>query len=233
MIAVFDLDGTLSNDKWRRHRIKKGWDEYHLMLSADNPMNAHLTEKHIDAGDRIVIVTARPEKYRSATTEWLNKHLLGQAGQYQLLMRPEGNQMSSPELKIQLLYSAGIAAPDVGIAYDDRADVLAELSRWGVQTTVLIGAEENPADNLRKMAETFDQRSKVYGKNYLVFGKVCAELWPEGLILKTKEDWARMGVLTQVIAKLTRYTNNPSGHKDSAHDIGPYAAILEALTNED
>lgn len=239
MIAVFDLDGTLSDDRWRRHLIDRSaadpWVKYHEMAGCDKLMNANLLEQHIKSADRIVILTARPEKYRTMTLGWLHDMIDERFGptNLTLIMRPDRDKQSSPALKIKQLYAQGFAAPDIGVAYDDREDVIEELAKWGVQKTVLVGVKNDPGDVLRAMAETFEERSKTYGPNYLHFGEVCVALWPNGLTLKSKEEWVRMGLLTQIISKLTRYTNNPAGHKDSAHDIGPYAAILEAMTDED
>lgn len=84
-----------------------------------------------------------------------------------------------------------------------------------------------------RMAETFRARSLVYGDNYLRFGDVMVALFPDGLELRTEDDWNRFGVLVQCIHKLTRYAAAlpaRGGHADSAHDLAVYAAMLESLT---
>jgi len=87
---------------------------------------------------------------------------------------------------------------------------------------------------LKKAAETYEERNKVYGDTYKRHGKVTAALFPNGVILKTTEDHNRFGVLTLVIGKLTRYCTNfeKGGHADSIHDLGVYAFMLEELDAE-
>ena len=55
-------------------------------------------------------------------------------------------------------------------------------------------------------------------------------LFPNGIELKTVEDYNRFGVINMIVAKLTRYSQNwPKTHQDSLHDLGVYAFILESL----
>ena len=85
---------------------------------------------------------------------------------------------------------------------------------------------------LDEMKKTFTQRQETYGRSYVRFGHIAAALWPDGLAVTSPEDFARLGVVVQIISKLARYTNIAKGHKDSAHDLAIYGAILESLTNE-
>jgi len=85
---------------------------------------------------------------------------------------------------------------------------------------------------LRECAATYEERNKLYGDNYKHFGKVMAGCFPNGITLKTEDDWVRMGLLIQVTSKITRYAQNleTGGHKDSAHDTIVYAAMLEEMS---
>lgn len=89
-------------------------------------------------------------------------------------------------------------------------------------------------DALRGLAALYEGRNALYGDNYKWFGNAMAGLFPDGLHLKTVEDWNRIGVLIQVVAKLTRYTNQWSagGHKDSLDDMAVYAQMLQELDSE-
>lgn len=92
-----------------------------------------------------------------------------------------------------------------------------------------------PDEILEKAAETFRQRAAAYGPNYLDFGDVMLGLFPKGLpLMATTADWNRLGIVVQIVTKLTRYCNNMAngGHLDSAHDMVVYAALLEQLTEE-
>ena len=92
----------------------------------------------------------------------------------------------------------------------------------------------NAGERLKKAAETYAERNKVYGNTYKRHGQVAAALFPDGVTLKTVDDHNRFGVLTLVIGKLTRYCTNFStgGHADSIHDLGVYAFMLEELDAE-
>ncbi len=85
---------------------------------------------------------------------------------------------------------------------------------------------------LREAADTYEQRNKLYGSNYKRIGEIFCTLFPDGVILKEKDDWNRMLLLVQLVGKQTRYAAQfvHGGHPDSAHDSIVYAAMLEELT---
>jgi len=231
--AIFDLDGCISDDRWRRDLMQKvKWDDYHKCLSEDGPINMDIVADCVERGLQILFVTARPNKYRNITNEWLIEHLPISYERWSLYMRPDGNEMKSPELKKHLIDNSGIGWTNIAEAYDDRADVLQmyadrEIPSW----TLCANREQTGAPAILKAgAKTFEERGKVYGKNYVTFGHVGKALWPDGVKLETPEDFIRHGILIQCLSKLTRYANNPKGHKDSAHDLMVYAAMLEEVT---
>lgn len=94
--------------------------------------------------------------------------------------------------------------------------------------------KEQPAvpEILNAAAETFAERSAVYGDSYKNAGAFYAALFPTGLAVNTPEEWNRLCVFLMIGAKFMRYSNNiaSGGHKDSAHDMIVYAAMLEELT---
>lgn len=85
---------------------------------------------------------------------------------------------------------------------------------------------------MAEAAKTFRQRNALYGDSYKHFHEHMMTLFPEGLTLKTADEWSRFGILFYAIGKLVRYANNFStgGHVDSAHDLGVYAFMLEELS---
>lgn len=92
-----------------------------------------------------------------------------------------------------------------------------------------------PAAMLQQSAETFKQRSEVYGDNYKRFGKVMEALFDDKQInILMPEEWNRFGILVQIVSKLTRYCENftKGGHDDSLNDISVYAAMLRSLDKE-
>lgn len=86
------------------------------------------------------------------------------------------------------------------------------------------------ADVLQEAADTFRERNKVYGDNYLRVGAVMAALFPNGLTVKTEHDWNRLHIFLLDIVKKTRYVQNwVDGHNDSVRDATVYSAMLESI----
>jgi hypothetical protein len=83
---------------------------------------------------------------------------------------------------------------------------------------------------LEQMAKTFRERAAIYGPSYMRFGQIAAALWPDGIPSGSYEELNRLGIIVQIIGKLVRYAAVPGGHKDSAHDMAVYAAMLESIT---
>lgn len=86
-------------------------------------------------------------------------------------------------------------------------------------------------DLLRKAAQTYEERGRVYGDNYKLFGHVLAAMFPSGLTIRSVDDWNRIGIFVQVMSKVTRYANNftKGGHEDSLLDNSVYSAMLAEL----
>lgn len=91
--------------------------------------------------------------------------------------------------------------------------------------------EMKPEEILTEAANTFAERDKQYGNNYLVIGEALAALLPNGIMLKTPEDFNRFHLWLMCVAKVSRYGKNLSkgGHQDSIHDNIVYGAMLEAF----
>lgn len=134
MYTILDLDGTISDDTWRRGRIpsnvedSKGWDNYHQGLIHDRTINLHMV------GKRNIIITSRPSKFRPQTIEWLQKHNIEFSI---LLMRIAGDLRPSWQVKqdaiehLREIYE--IHNKDIDIAYDDDPDVCAMYKRQGIR----------------------------------------------------------------------------------------------------
>ena len=90
-----------------------------------------------------------------------------------------------------------------------------------------------PAACMADAMDTFVERGKVYGEAYKQFGPIMMALFPNGIVLKSADDWNRYSCLHMEVAKLARYCQNFStGHIDSQHDLCVYAAMLESLDRE-
>ena len=90
----------------------------------------------------------------------------------------------------------------------------------------------NAAEILDAMAATYRERNALYKDNYKRFGALMVSLFPEGLTVRTPDEWNRICIYMMITSKLTRYAANfeKGGHQDSIHDAGVYSAMLEELT---
>ena len=88
---------------------------------------------------------------------------------------------------------------------------------------------KDAAKILEEMADTFRERNKVYGDNYKTVGEVMLALFPNGVELKTVEDYNTWHLFELMIVKITRFANSDLNHKDSIHDTAVYAAMVESL----
>lgn len=82
------------------------------------------------------------------------------------------------------------------------------------------------------MADTFEERNAKYKDNYKIVGAVMAALFPNGVTLRTPEDFERWHLQELMIVKLTRFAVSGLVHRDSIHDGTVYGALVESLINE-
>lgn len=255
-VAIFDLDGCLCDDRRRRRLLPRDplfatdddYVAYHEDLGNDPPMNLDIVDAHIALGHRIAFVTARPQRYYVETIEWLENHFDEDlACDFILLMRKQGDNSHSPQLKTRLVDDcAAFGWANVVAAYDDRADVLEAYARRGVRRLVQLTHERDDspglssaptqtqpttaAHTLRQMATTYEERNAVYGDNYKHVAPVVRAMFPAGVPsdLVTSDHWH---LFELIVVKLTRFAQSKLQHKDSIHDTGVYAAMIEAELN--
>jgi hypothetical protein len=130
--VVFDLDGTLCDDSWRRSFItpigcgKKQWDRYHKESIHDMPNHniVVMYQNFYHCGLGMIICTGRPAKYRPETIQWLAKHGLGFN---LLLMRPDNDYSPAALLKPRLLSDAGYSPREILFVIDDSDSVIGKL----------------------------------------------------------------------------------------------------------
>lgn len=131
MFYIFDIDNCISDDSWRVPRIRwhfkdpdARYNEYHELAPFDKPWNTHLF--NIDPASKIIYFTARPERYRIATIEWLSRNV---AQRWETIyMRSNDNHEHSASLKEKMLLTVmqqfEIGKTNIVCAYDDRSDVI-------------------------------------------------------------------------------------------------------------
>ena len=125
-IHVIDIDGTISDDTWRRRYLLSeppDYDGYNCGCDLDDPMNCSLVED-VPASDTLLFLTARPRRYRQPTERWLHKTFRrASRPNTVIMMRPDGNMDTSPRLKCDLLRPV-LEGNNIQLVADDREDVL-------------------------------------------------------------------------------------------------------------
>lgn len=133
--AIFDLDGCVSDDEWRFCLVResldhdKRWDDYHRASVMDQPLKEgmSLLRRLMTCGISIVFITARPERWRTITQNWLDAETREtNDGKYFLFMRGDGDHGSSVQIKRRIAADIiqVVGNEKVVSAYDDREDVV-------------------------------------------------------------------------------------------------------------
>jgi phosphoglycolate phosphatase-like HAD superfamily hydrolase len=149
MILLVDIDHTLSDARWRDPLLLErpvDWDRYHTLSIQDKPIKgvvAMVNSLGI-AGWYIVALTARPNRWRKVTMEWM-----GNVGVRvdEILMRDTEDYRPSPEVKQELLqnYTHRNVAPDNAvIIIDDREDVALFFKALGYTVLQVHAGRETP-----------------------------------------------------------------------------------------
>jgi len=103
MVVAFDIDGTLAQAPFLPNNVRQ---------MAPKPEMIRLLRTLSRAGIQIMIVTARPERYRADTEWWLRR----QAIPYRILrMRRGGDNRPDPALRAEQV-------ADTTILFDDKPE---------------------------------------------------------------------------------------------------------------
>lgn len=135
MIIVIDIDNTLADATWREGLIQEeGWDAFHAAGKDDQPIKAMAKLMDALCGatqiTEIVALTARPNKYRAQTIQWLVSNNIYVDD---VVMRPDDDYSPSKELKIKLAKEYFKDCWDqVGLVIDDHEEVCAAFRAEGI-----------------------------------------------------------------------------------------------------
>lgn len=142
-VTVFDIDGTLADDRHRRwlitQREPRLWDRYYAEAVYDQPIEPmhFLFSCIVDAGQSIVFSTGRPEAQRENTKAWLRQHL-PVSDPLVLLMRGNNDRRSNGDLKsghvrqLRDEYDMLISA-----WFDDNPNTVKTLRGLGINTIMV------------------------------------------------------------------------------------------------
>lgn len=143
-VVLCDIDHVISNAFPRDHLIggEGGWDFYHAESLSDEPIHdlvALINALH-SQGFIVIGITARPEKWRSLTLQWLVKHGVMME---EILMRPDNAFHPAPEIKLKLaLDRFADIKNEVALVLDDRDDVIAAFMQLGVSCLRVHGRKQ-------------------------------------------------------------------------------------------
>lgn len=136
-IVLCDIDHVVSDAFWRDPMLlERDWDAYHSASVDDKPdpdIRSLLDSLALYGNAWIVGLTARPEKWRKLTMDWVLK---SNVYMDELLMRPNDCFDPSPKVKVDLInkHYAG-RLEEIAFVIEDKEDTVIALK--GLNLNVL------------------------------------------------------------------------------------------------
>ncbi len=134
-MIIINLDGTISDDKWRERKINLNmsdmsrYHEYNLLAGFDDVGNEHLFR-----GKDIIVFTSRYNFYSAITFEWLRRNNIEPKI---LMFAPDNMRISHQDLRRQQLTmlfrnDSDIMPEMITTAYDNRHEVCTMYRKEGL-----------------------------------------------------------------------------------------------------
>ena len=139
-VVLCDIDHTISDASRRDYLLDNrpiDWYGYHSIAGGDEPVDAIVDLiRALDSQGYVVIgLTARPEKWRGITVDWLVRHDIPLED---LIMRPDDGFTPAAELKYNLAIdhfgSETELKSRVSLVLDDRDDIVEKFNGLGLVT---------------------------------------------------------------------------------------------------
>lgn len=130
---MFDIDGVLSDAAGRQHYLDWGrqdWDAFFDACGGD-PLNLEVARllELLEPSLAIVLLTARPDRVRATTLEWLERNSL----RFDLLvMRSAGSYALAADFKLEETRALKTYGFDLRLALEDDPRNLEMFAREGV-----------------------------------------------------------------------------------------------------
>jgi hypothetical protein len=137
MIAIFDIDGTLSNCEHRLHYIKRNkpdWNAFYKACIDDAPIQEMLDLLLMFLEDwayDVVYITGRSEICRKETIEWFDNHGII-IEDTDLYMRAEGDYRADYIIKWELAQKH-LKTKDIALVFEDRKRVVDMWRKNGIR----------------------------------------------------------------------------------------------------
>jgi phosphoglycolate phosphatase-like HAD superfamily hydrolase len=125
--ALFDFDGTLADNAHRQSFVtggKKDWDAFFEAQIDDTPNTAVVAIYEAlwsSSNFDLIIITARPERYRDVSERWLKLHNIPFS---HLIMRTDGDRRGDDVIKREMLADLRRSGIDPLVVIDDRTSVV-------------------------------------------------------------------------------------------------------------
>lgn len=128
---IFDIDGTLADITHRLQYVKnKDYEKFFELMPKDKPRKTEQTLIKILAKEfKTILLTGRPEVYRTKTETWLKKHKIPYDN---LIMRPiEHYSTHDSQWKANEVRKIETQGHKVIAIFEDRQSVVNELRTHG------------------------------------------------------------------------------------------------------
>jgi phosphoglycolate phosphatase-like HAD superfamily hydrolase len=145
--AVIDIDGVLVDVRHRLSHLAsrpKDWDGFFAAAPQDPALAEGIAvARRLAADHQLVILSGRPERYRSATVTWLRAHQV--PTESLLLLRRDGDRRPARITKIEALRNLSLTGK-VAILVDDDPAVCAAAEAAGF--AVFLASWADPQESL-------------------------------------------------------------------------------------
>jgi hypothetical protein len=124
-VIIVDVDGTIANIDHRLHLLKEEGDHWSKFFSgmAGDSVNNWCKEliEHMKGDYGILLVSGRPDNFRTVTEGWLNDNNISYDGLY---MRQAGDRRPDSQIKQDIYLNNIKETFDVLFVVDDRKAVV-------------------------------------------------------------------------------------------------------------
>lgn len=149
-VVICDLDGTLCDISHRLHFVKnvpegqkKDWKGFFDNIAGDAVREDVLSKllKFEEEGNKIILVSARPDTYREQTEAWLERAFKGYELATALIMRNSGDRRDDTIVKAEL-YDKYLKNLKITKVIDDRPAVIRMWREKGLDVDDVGGGVE-------------------------------------------------------------------------------------------
>ena len=145
VVAVFELDGCIANNTWRKARLESDPKSYYE-AAKDDPsfeVGKALVRAHLEQGDFLIFASQRPFSTADATSKWIQDQFGGilPFHDFTILMRRDDDARTELELKKEfaqfILDMAQKEKLTIANVYDPNPEVVDAYGAAGLNASIL------------------------------------------------------------------------------------------------